>query len=196
MKPEDISYANMNRKLVEAVPELRAAYDLQVARGYDGDGPHVLYGEFFRDVLSELFESETRNEALLKKLFSFLEMLANHPDEAIQNVVYVSVCEGLCSREGVLQRAQKYMGKTTRQFCDEILAPSGKVPVFVRLLDEGVEVSRPTEAEVLPKGLYRILANASYRPEEERWEFPPGAIVRCSIRTDESGAAYLLAVKP
>lgn len=39
MKPEDVSYANVNRRLVEAVPELRAAYDQQVARGYDGDGP-------------------------------------------------------------------------------------------------------------------------------------------------------------
>ncbi len=196
MKPEDISYANMNRKLGEAVPELREAYDRQVARGYDGDGPHVLYEEFFAEVLPDLFGSESKHEALLRRLFSFLETLANHPEVEIQNVVYVSVCEDLCCDEVALQRAQKYMGKTTKKFCDELLAPFRKVPVFVRLLGAGAEASRPTEAEVLPKGLYRVLATPSYRPEVERWEFPPGAVVRCAIRTDETGKAYLLAVKP
>lgn len=196
MSLEEIAYENMNRKVLEALPELGEAYRSEAAKGHDVDGPHVLFGMLFSKVLPALFASEDVNDALLKRIFSFLEVLANHPDVEIQNVIYLSVCEDLCCDEAVLQRAQKYMGKTTKRFCAEILAPFRKVPVFVRLLGEGVEASRSTEAEVLPKGLYRILATASHRPGEERWEFPPGSVVRCETKTDESGAAYLLAVKP
>lgn len=123
MNPEEITYQNMNRKIVEAVPELRAAYDHAVAEGYDADGPHVLYEELFAGVLPKFFESECQNKNQLRKIFDFLENLANHPDAKIQNVVYVSVCESICSDEAVLQKAQKYLGKTTKRFCDEIMKP-------------------------------------------------------------------------
>ena len=67
--------------------------------------------------------------------------------------------------------------------------------VFVRLLDEGTVVSRPTEALALGNGLFKILPTADYDPEDEAWEFPPGSIVRCENRKDSSGE-YSLAVKP
>ena len=67
------------------------------------------------------------------------------------------------------------------------------VDIYVRLLDEGVEVSRPTRAMVLESGLLKVLPTPSYDPNDETWEFPPGAIVRGEKRRDDSGE-YLLAV--
>ena len=75
------------------------------------------------------------------------------------------------------------------------MTKSGKVRIHVRLLDEGTEVSRPTEALNLGNGLFRILPSRDYDPEDESWEFPPGSIVRCEKRLGSSGE-YLLAVKP
>ena len=50
--------------------------------------------------------------------------------------------------------------------------------VYVRLLDEGVDVWRPVAAEPIADGVYRL---ASGKPSPaEAWEFPPGAVVRAT----------------
>jgi hypothetical protein len=54
------------------------------------------------------------------------------------------------------------------------------VTVHVRLLDEGTEVWRPTMAERLPDGTYRLAPTPEYDVTTETWEFPPGTIVVCS----------------
>lgn len=55
--------------------------------------------------------------------------------------------------------------------------------VYVRLIDEGTAAWRPTQAEEVGQGLYRLLPTENYDPEDEVWEFPPGAVVRCEVRT-------------
>lgn len=51
--------------------------------------------------------------------------------------------------------------------------------VYVELLDEGVQVWRPTEAEVLGEGRYRLIAGNDYDEGSETWAFVPGTVVRC-----------------
>ena len=67
--------------------------------------------------------------------------------------------------------------------------------IYIRLLDEGTDVSRPTEAVDIGGGLFRVLPAEGYDPEEEHWEFPPGSTVRLEKRVDTSGE-YLVAVAP
>lgn len=62
-------------------------------------------------------------------------------------------------------------------------------------MNEGTEVSRPTDAVDLGNGLFKLLMVEGYDPKDETWEFPPGSTVRAEVRHDESGE-YLLAVKP
>ena len=69
-----------------------------------------------------------------------------------------------------------------------------KRTIYIRLLDEGTEVFRPTEALDLGDGLFRVLPTADYDSEDETWEFPPGSVVRSKRRRDNSGE-YLLAVR-
>jgi len=67
------------------------------------------------------------------------------------------------------------------------------VPViFVRLLEEGVDVWRPVEAEQLSLGVFRIPAGAVV-PCGEHWEFAPGVTVRCELK-QLSGGKHLVAV--
>lgn len=68
------------------------------------------------------------------------------------------------------------------------------VKVYVRLLKEGTEVSRPTQALNLGDGTFRLLPTSDYDPEDEEWEFLPGSIVHAQRRQDGDGE-YLLAVK-
>jgi hypothetical protein len=69
------------------------------------------------------------------------------------------------------------------------------VEIHIRLLHEGTECSRPTQALDLGNGLFKVLPTANYDPEDEVWEFPPDSIVRSEVRLSE-GREFLLAVSP
>lgn len=54
--------------------------------------------------------------------------------------------------------------------------------IYIRLLDEGTEVFRPTQAEILERQVFKVLSTSDYDPEDEHWEFPPGSFVRGVVR--------------
>jgi hypothetical protein len=64
--------------------------------------------------------------------------------------------------------------------------------IYIRLLNEGTEVSRPTKAVDLGSGIFIVLPTADYDPEDETWEFPPGSRVRCE-KVERSEGSYLRA---
>jgi hypothetical protein len=69
------------------------------------------------------------------------------------------------------------------------------ITIYIRLLDEGIECSRPTQAVDLGNGRFRVLPTADYDPEDEVWEFPPDSIVRSEVRSSD-GSEYFVAVAP
>jgi hypothetical protein len=71
---------------------------------------------------------------------------------------------------------------------------SDRVLIFIRLLDEGVPVARPTYGEVIGDNIFRVLPTENYDPEDETWEFPPGSIVQCERKIGPGGEEGLLAV--
>ena len=62
--------------------------------------------------------------------------------------------------------------------------------IYVALLDEGVDVWRPVQAERLSGNTYRIL-NQPYDRSVEAWQFEPGDVVLCEMV--ESGEGRILA---
>ncbi len=67
------------------------------------------------------------------------------------------------------------------------------VEIHIRLMHEGTECSRPTQALSLGHGLYKVLPTSNYDPGDEAWEFLPDSIVRLEVRCSE-GNEFLLAV--
>ena len=65
--------------------------------------------------------------------------------------------------------------------------------IYIRLLDEGTEVFRPTSAEPAGDGLFKVLPTSNYNPQDEKWEFVPGSLVKCVNRKLE-GEEALVAV--
>lgn len=51
--------------------------------------------------------------------------------------------------------------------------------VYVKLLDEGIDVYRPIQAEARSNGSFIIKPTPDYDPEDEKWEFLPGQNVIC-----------------
>ena len=66
------------------------------------------------------------------------------------------------------------------------------VTVYMPLLDEGVDTWRPVEATPLSGDTYRV---EGVEPEDEQWEFPPGAVVRCEQKTFYGGESALTAIE-
>ena len=69
------------------------------------------------------------------------------------------------------------------------------IEVYVRLLNEGSEVFRPTHATQLREGLFRLMATPDYDPEDEEWEILPDATIRIEMHHGASGD-FLLAARP
>ena len=67
------------------------------------------------------------------------------------------------------------------------------VTIYVKLLNEGTNVFRPTSALVRDQNAYLILGDDKYDPEDEIWEFTPGSLVYVATRHDQTGE-YLVAV--
>ena len=62
--------------------------------------------------------------------------------------------------------------------------------IYVSLLDEGTTCCRPVEAEPISDGRFRILSE-NLDPEDEKWEFPSGSIVKCEERENEEGCILI-----
>lgn len=70
---------------------------------------------------------------------------------------------------------------------------TGATESFVKLLDESVDVWRPTQAEHLSGNTYRIL-DQLYDRDLEAWSFSPGDEVECEM-TDSNDGQILAAGK-
>lgn len=66
--------------------------------------------------------------------------------------------------------------------------------IYIPLLDEGLDVSRPTQG--IPQGglRYLVLPTRTYSPELETWQFLPGTVVTC-IDKESNGRSIKLAVE-
>lgn len=119
----NISWENINEKLIENVPELKKKYEEEVKWwGSDKPGAHNIYGAVLCPYFEELLLSKTigQNEEILIRIFKFMEELANNQDVKIQEVVYATVLEYLMDNKPLILKAKEYMGDTTLKFLREL----------------------------------------------------------------------------
>ena len=58
--------------------------------------------------------------------------------------------------------------------------------IYIYLLNEGTDVWRPVDAISLGEGIYQIPKDTQV-PEDEEWEFLPGATVHCAVKKISGG---------
>jgi len=58
------------------------------------------------------------------------------------------------------------------------------IGVLMPLDDEGTDVWRPVEAELLPDDRLKIIGPM---PDDEVWRYPPGSVVHCEVQQREEG---------
>ena len=59
--------------------------------------------------------------------------------------------------------------------------------IHIPLLDEGIDVRRPTLGERQPDGSFLVRPTPGYDPADETWAFPPGSRVECEVRQTSTG---------
>jgi hypothetical protein len=60
-------------------------------------------------------------------------------------------------------------------------------PVYVALFDEGTKVWRAVPARKRADSRYVLLRPQDYDPDDENWQFPPGATVICEPQNTAEG---------
>ncbi len=121
MKNEDIHYEALSSVMVQTIPAVKAAYEKELAWWKEGKpGQHIIFNDILFPYVASLLKEGGQDQEL-RRIFEFLERLANHPDEHVPEVVHNSICEPLCCDEAALQKARKFMGPTMVKFCQMIL---------------------------------------------------------------------------
>jgi len=62
--------------------------------------------------------------------------------------------------------------------------------IFVKLLNEAVDVWRPVPAYRIDPATYIVLRSDGYDPDSETREFPPGSVVICEDQSTADGAIF------
>jgi hypothetical protein len=65
----------------------------------------------------------------------------------------------------------------------ETVSSTDAVEIYIRLLNEGTDVMRPTKGIPLGSDVVQVLATADYDSAIEEWEFPPGCKVKCVLES-------------
>lgn len=63
--------------------------------------------------------------------------------------------------------------------------------IYVRLLNEGIEVFRPVSATQIAPNVFVLDSKDSCDPEDEEWEFPPGSQVSAIARMIEGNRVLI-----
>lgn len=69
------------------------------------------------------------------------------------------------------------------------------VTIYIQLLEEGTPCARPTQAIPLGNDLYKLLPTADYDPEDEFWDYLPGAVVRCEYNAKNWLTPCIIAIE-
>jgi hypothetical protein len=64
--------------------------------------------------------------------------------------------------------------------------------IYVYLLEEGTDVWRPVQAAHVRDDVYRIISS-NLDPEDEKWQFASGELVRCEKRMSPEDGVHLVA---
>lgn len=110
-----LNSANIIQEMLAALPELQELF-----REYEQHDDISLLHNVFAFVFNPFLKSaiDSKDDTLLKRIFCFLERMAETDDRDIRNILSVTILESL-SPAGLVT-AQKYMGPRTKSDLKEL----------------------------------------------------------------------------
>ena len=124
MSEEELTFDNVQGALVSAFPELleriwstfSSYYDLEKGTPEETPENYPIFEDVVQKLVFELLESD-QNEALLARLFLFLEDMANSLDPRVsRDLLGIAIMEPLVYKRESLRQAWKFMGPKVREY--------------------------------------------------------------------------------
>jgi hypothetical protein len=121
---EELTFDNVQGALVSAFPELleriwstfSSYYDLEKGTPEETPENYPIFEDVVQKLVFELLESD-QNEALLARLFLFLEDMANSLDPRVsRDLLGIAIMEPLVYKRESLRQAWKFMGPKVREY--------------------------------------------------------------------------------
>jgi len=114
-----LEYERLPVESVSLIPELRVPFEAE-RRWWSGEPPppHVFFGDVFSTFLVGELQRGNRPE-LLKRLFGFVEDMANHPDARVQELVQQSVLANLCNEHLASMGLKRFLGPRSDELMQE-----------------------------------------------------------------------------
>jgi hypothetical protein len=117
----NLTYDRLIQALMDAVPETQAAYEKE-KQDWIGDEywPHIVFSFVLNPYIASLLESGGE-DLTLRRIFQFLDEMAQSDDEHVQEVLAQSVLEHFSGNvPELLSKARGYMGDATRRMSHEV----------------------------------------------------------------------------
>jgi hypothetical protein len=113
-----LQYRTFVDSLLTALPEVKSQYDALQQKIRLDESPHMVVALVLESFAKDALKAKT-NEALLRKVFAFLEEMASSQDIEVVNLLYVGIFEAWVAEPETLGRAWKYMGESTKQIASD-----------------------------------------------------------------------------
>lgn len=121
---EDLTYQNIIELFLKDFPEFRDKAEEDKVFWQEEEDEKPLIHVFFGDILNPFLVNEalikTDDTALIKRLFQFMEKMSVSKDVKVQEVLGVTILEGLGDDRKILKKARKFMRPETLKMSHEI----------------------------------------------------------------------------
>src|SRR5438045_2514084 len=130
MTDKQLVYGRIREALISAFPELWEHIESTFGSYYDPEEEtpeaYPIFEDVIKKVVFELLESH-QNEALLTRLFSFFEAMADSKDNDVLDLLGIAILEPLVYRRESLHRAWRYLGSRTRELAKSEAFSQGRL---------------------------------------------------------------------
>jgi hypothetical protein len=113
-----IDYNNFAEIVLESFPELRSAYEEETRLAGGKPSNYALSGSLIIPLIDQALQS--KDQALIERLFDFIERLATSPDIDVVNLAQTDICEYLGGTDERYHASRPHMRPATRLLSDDV----------------------------------------------------------------------------
>jgi hypothetical protein len=112
----ELTYENVSEWMLEELPNLEETYRAELEWWRDEmPGPHIVFGDIFLPYLRTILRGPDLEA--VRHALRVAEVMAQHPDHRIREVVALSILEPLAKDADAFDCARSAMGPATRRLC-------------------------------------------------------------------------------
>ena len=118
MGNSEVVYEDIVKVAVDRIPELSGRIEKEFGHYYDLKTglpeAYPVFEQVLQELLSELIVTRV-NDELMKRIFQFLEQMANSADRNVTDLLGIAILEPLVYSQDKIRAAWSFMGERTKE---------------------------------------------------------------------------------